>query len=118
MVYELVSCSTYLLCFIIHLTGKYDANISPILLKADLETAAEFVCLSSTTHSKWSFSPNGILEKAKSLFMGNVLNIDKVQLKDDGYYFCSGIDTDTHKPFTSMAQLKVYGKFLELSLIT
>ena len=103
--------------FYINQTEVYSANIYPILLKVDLGTAAHFICRAST-ESYWSFSPNDTLEEVKRIFQGAFFSIPKVQLKDDGYYFCYGGDLDTQRPFVSRAQLKVYGKFLELSLIT
>ena len=113
-----MSCFTYLLIlFYINQTEAFSANIYPILLKADLGTAAHFICRGSN-ESAWSFSPNIEQEEAKIIFHGNIFSIPKVQLKDDGYYFCYGGDLDTQRPFVSRAQLKVYGKFLELSLIT
>ena len=97
--------------FFINQTEIFSAHIYPILIKADLGTAAYFMC-STSTEGYWSFSPNDKLEDIKSIFKGAFLSIDKVQLKDDGYYFCSGGDSDTKRLFTSRAQLKVYGKLL------
>ena len=98
--------------FFINQTEIYSANIYPILLKADLGTAAHFMCPASTD-SYWAFSPDDTLEVMEhSDFKGIIFSIDKVQLKDDGYYFCYGGDMDTKQLFTSRAQLKVYGKLL------
>ena len=99
--------------FFINQTEIFSANIYPILIKADLGTEAQFMC--SASESYWSFSPNDTLEDIR-IFKGAFFNIEKVQLKDDGYYFCIGEDLDTKRLFTSRAQLKVYGKLLELSL--
>ena len=71
------------------------------------------MCLAST-NTEWAFSPNDTQEVIEhfDLKMGIIFSIDKVQLKDDGYYFCYGGDMDTKRLFISRAQLKVYGKLL------
>ena len=88
-----------------------DTKIYPALIKADLGTSAIFTCLTSA-YAIWSFSSDGMKKQANSMYMGTKLVIDVVELKHNGYYFCSGTDPDTKRQFVARAELKVYGETL------
>ena len=96
---------------------KDDTNIYPLLLKADVETTARFTCI-STVNPKWYFSLYDRIPVYTSLLsVGNELVINWIKLQDSGFYFCSGIDIETHRRVIAMSQLMVYGEFILLMLI-
>ena len=101
-----------ILRYFLHIIAiKDDTNIYPFILKAKLETRARFTCI-SLNEAKWYFSRYSRTPVHTRLPSDGYSFIIKwVEQKDAGYYFCSGIDIETHHTFIAMSQLKVYGEY-------
>lgn len=71
-------------------------------------SSAEFTCLSQTD-PVWSFFSDHLPSNVEIL--GNSIIIEKVTIKNQGLYWCEGIDDNGNK-FKSIADLNVIGRFI------
>ena len=88
--------------------------IKPPFLEAILGSTVNFSC-TSWSKVEWSFNGRPVQPKAKQ--SGDhvyTLTIPKIELKDSGYYKCSGVSFDTANFFVAIADLLIFGKFFLL----